>query len=140
INIHDGTTAITYAAAATVSQSVTVTAGATVLVVLVEDHGVYNAEPATLTWNGAILTRAVQQDLNATTYRGSAIYYCFNPPTGTATLSVTVTGADATWLTAYTLSGTSTTAPLTNSIGASATGDTITFNVTGVTAVSWAAV
>ena len=140
INMHDGSTAITYAASATVSQSVTVTAGATVLVVLLEDHGVYNAEPATLTWNGATLARAVEQDLNATTYRGSAIYYCFNPPTGTATLSVTVTGADATWLTAYTLAGTSTTAPLTNSIGANATGDTITFNVTGVTAGSWAAV
>jgi alpha-L-rhamnosidase len=140
INMHDGTTAITYAASATVSQSVTVTAGATVLVVLLEDHGVYNAEPATLTWNGATLARAVQQDLNATTYRGSAIYYCFNPPTGTATLSVTVTGADATWLTAYTLSGTSTNAPLTNSIGANATGTNITFNVVGVTAGSWAAV
>ena len=140
IYIHDGTTAITYAASATVSQSVTVTTGATVLVALVEDHGVYNAEPTTLTWNGATLTRAVQQDLNATTYRGSAIYYCFNPPTGTANLSVTVTGADATWLTAYTLAGNSTTVPLTGSVGANATGDTITFNVAGVTVGSWAAV
>ena len=140
VNIHDGTTAITYAAANTVSQSVTVTAGATVLVALVEDHGVRNAEPATLTWNGATLTLAVQQDLNATTYRGSAIYYCFNPPTGTADLSVTVPGADATWLTAYTLEGTGTTTPLIGSIGANSTGDTITFNVAGVTSGSWAAV
>ena len=140
IYIHDGTTAITYLASATVSQSVTVTTGATVLVALVEDHNVFNAEPATLTWNGATLTRAVQQDLNVTPYRGSAIYYCFNPPTGTATLSVTVSGADATWLTAYTLAGTSTTAPRTGSVGANATGDTITFNVSGVTAGSWAAV
>jgi alpha-L-rhamnosidase len=140
VGLHDGTTAITYVASATVSQSVTVTAGATVLVVLLEDHGVFNAEPATLTWNGAILTQAVQQDLNATSYRGSAIYYCFNPPTGTATLSATVTGADATWLTAYTLSGISTNPPLTGSVGANATGDTITFNVASIAPGSWAAV
>jgi alpha-D-xyloside xylohydrolase len=140
IALHNGSTAITVATGSTVSQSVSVTAGATVLVVLVEDHNVLNAEPTTLTWNGATLTRAVQQDLNATTYRGSAIYYCFNPPTGTANLSVTVTGADYTWLTAYTLSGTGTNAPLTGAVGADSIGDTLTFNVPNVVAGSWAAV
>jgi alpha-glucosidase (family GH31 glycosyl hydrolase) len=140
IALHDGSTAVTFATGATVSQSVKVTAGATVLVVLVEDHNVLNAEPTTLTWNGAILTRAVQQDLNATTYRGSAIYYCFNPPTGTNNLSVTVTGADYTWLTAYTLSDTGINVPLTEAVGANSTGDTITFNVTNVVAGSWGAV
>jgi len=138
INLHDGATTPVYSAAATTSEPVTVTAGATVLVALVEDHAVLNAEPTTLTWNGATLTRAVQEDLPDTTYRGSAIYYCYNPPTGSATLSVTVPGADATWLTAFTLGGTSTNVPLTGAVDSNAGGDTQLFTVAGVEAGAWA--
>jgi alpha-L-rhamnosidase len=142
IALQNGSTAVTHTAGATGSMSVTVTAGASVLVVMVEDHGAYDAEPATLSWNGATLNLAVQSDPDATTYRGVAIYYLFNPPAGTATLSVTVTGADNTWITAYTLNGVSTgAAPLTfgtNSVGTAVTG--LTNNVTGVASGSWAAV
>jgi hypothetical protein len=142
IALQDGSTAITHAASATDSMSVTVTAGASVLVVIVEDHGFYDAEPATLSWNGGTLTRAVQSDPNAPTYRGVAIYYLFNPPPGSATLSVAMPGADNIWMTAYTLSGVNTTiAPLTygtNSSGNAVTG--LTNNVAGVAAGSWAAV
>ena len=142
ITLHDGSTAITHTTGATGTMTVGVTSGASVLVVIVEDHGAYDAEPATLSWNGATLNLAVQSDPNATTYRGVAIYCLFNPPTGSATLSVTVPGADNTWLTAYTLSGVSTsTAPLTfgtNSVGTAVTG--LTNNVAGVANGSWAAV
>ena len=146
IALHDGTTAITTAAAATVTQSVTSTATSnSVLVVLVEDHNVYNAEPASLTWNGKTLTRAIQQDLNNGTYRGSAIYYCFNPPVGTANVSVTVTGANQTWISAFTLSGVDTNIPpeavvppLTGSDGENATTNILQFNVVGVKAGAWA--
>jgi hypothetical protein len=138
--------AITTAAAATVTQSVTSTATSnSVLVVLVEDHNVYNAEPASLTWNGKTLTRAIQQDLNNGTYRGSAIYYCFNPPVGTANVSVTVTGANQTWISAFTLSGVDTNIPpeavvppLTGSDGENATTNILQFNVVGVKAGAWA--
>ena len=142
IALQDGSTAMTHAAGASASMTVGVTSGAGVLVVIVEDHNAYDAEPATLSWNGATLNMAVQSDPNATTYRGVAIYCLFNPPTGSATLSVTVPGADNVWVTAYTLSGVGASiAPLTfgtNSVGTAVTG--LTNNVAGVAGGSWAAV
>jgi hypothetical protein len=77
IAIHDGSPpTIADSGTGTNTVPVTVTAGASVLVVLVEDHGAnVGSEPSTLSWNGATLSRAVQEDHTAVTTRGSAIYY-----------------------------------------------------------------
>ena len=133
IVLQDGSTAITMANGSTVSQSFTVTAGASVLVVLVEDKGAsaVNSEPATLAWGSQTILQAVAQDNPAPTLRGESIYYLFNPTPGTNTITVTVanspTGVE---MTAYTLNGVDTTvAPKTGSGGDQTAG--ITLNVPG---------
>src|ERR1039458_10214400 len=140
IVLHDGSTAITMANGNTVSQSLTVTAGASVLVVLVEDKGAsaVNSEPATLAWGSQTILQAVAQDNSATTLRGESIYYLFNPTPGTKNITVTVANSPTSVeMTAYTLSGVDTTvAPKTGSGGDQTSG--ITLNVPGVAAGSCA--
>ena len=70
--------------------------GRIVLVVLLEDRGNGATAPATLSWNGATLTQISQQQHSASTQRGIAIYYVYNPPVGTNNLTATVTGAGTT--------------------------------------------
>jgi len=145
IALQDGSTTITEAAGTTVTLPVTVTTGAKALVVLVEDHGApVDSEPATLSWNGVTLTLAIQEDHSATTTRGSAIYYCYNPPVNSAvTLSVTVPGADDVEATTFTLNGVNTAIlPLAGGAtsGTSGGADSLTFAVADVATNSWAAV
>ena len=134
-------TAMTHTVGDSGEVAILVTNGASVLVVLVEDHGAYDAEPSTLSWNGATLNLAVQSDPNATTYRGVAIYYLFNPPTGLDVLTVTVPGADNTWILAYALTGVSTNiAPLTFGTNSGSTAVTgLSNSIAGVAGGSWAA-
>jgi autotransporter-associated beta strand protein len=144
IAIQDGSpiTVTTYTATP-VSQLVTVTAGASVLVVLLEARdSAFTNDTVIPTWNGAALTQAVQDDLNKNTYRYDDIWYLLNPTPATANLVVpTMAGLDDISVTAYTLSGVNTSiAPLVGATNASSTGDTLTFDVTGVTGNSWAAV
>ncbi len=141
IVLQDGSTAITEANGSTVSRSLTVTVGANVLVLLVEDKGAsaVNSEPATLAWGSQTILQAVAQDNPAATLRGESIYYLFNPTPGTNNITVTVANSPANVeMTAYTLSGVDTNvAPLTGSGGDSTAG--IMFNVPGVPAGSCAA-
>ena len=143
IALQDGSTAITYSATATVSKSVSVTAGASVLVVLVEAHNsgaIIGSLPATLAWGGQTLSRGIQEDSGAVADRAEAIYYLYNPTPGTNTISVTVTGTDATWIAAYTLNGVNTSInPLSGGAPDNFNGATIAFNVAGVPAGAWAA-
>src|ERR1017187_9438517 len=138
IVLQDGSTAITVANGNTVSQSLTVTAGASVLVVLVEDKGAsaVNSEPATLAWGSQTILKAVAQDNSAPTLRGESIYYLFNPTPGTNNITVTLANSSTSVeMTAYTLTGVDTTvAPQIGSGGDQTSG--ITLNVPGVAAGS----
>jgi autotransporter-associated beta strand protein len=131
-------------AGTTLTIPVTVTTGADVLVLAVEDRNANTgSEPATIAWNGATLTEGIEEAHSATTHRGSAIYYLFNPPTANAlNLTVTVPGASDVWATCYTLSGVNFGVPPiaggANSVAASP--QTLTFTDSGVVAGSWAAV
>jgi Concanavalin A-like lectin/glucanases superfamily/Immunoglobulin I-set domain len=146
IAIQDGNPlTYTYAGSAAINKSVIVTAGASVLVVLVEDRSVNNAEPATINWiGGQVLTRDVQASGIPSTTRGLAMYHLFNPTPGTNTITGTVTGSSGTWVTAYTLSGVDTTiAPIiagATSGGTSTTTTALNINVIGVPVGAWAAV
>jgi len=127
-----------------ISRSFTVTAGANVLVVILLEKTATSTgiTPATLTWNGLTLNRAVRTIDTAATYREAAVYYAYNPSAGTANITGTLTAAPVcTYLEAYTLSGADTNAtPVTGSANStSGTGSYLSFNVT-VAANSWAAV
>jgi hypothetical protein len=148
IFVHDGSTAVTYNGnVGAINQSVTVTAGADVLVVTVFNANTTAAvvEPSTLNWNGTTLNLAVSSDgLLQSLWRGVAIYYLYNPPVGTATITniITTGGAPGIWVSAYTLSGVSKTSPpLIGSIANNSNPNTtINFTVLGVVSNSWAAV
>ncbi len=146
IAIQDGSPlTITHATGTAINKSFTVTARAKVMVVILEEKGARLSEPATLSWNGQILNRTVQTAYNTGVQRSLAIYYLFNPNTGTSNITGTMTGAATdTWLTSYTLTGVDTTiAPIAGNVntGTDATGVfSLTFNLTGVAAGAWAAV
>lgn len=146
IALQDGSTAITYTASATVSQSFTATPGASVMVVVLLDHAAsaINSEPATLSWNGQTLLQAVATNNFAATFRDIAIYYLYNPTPGTANITGSIAnGATDYQLMAYTLVGVNTlAAPL---IGADNAADSTASSVTtctvsAVPSGSWAAV
>jgi hypothetical protein len=146
IAIQDGST-LTYAytASGVINKSFTVTAGAKVLVVLVEDRSVNNAEPTTINWlGGQTLTRDVESSGIPSTTRGLAVYHLYNPTPGTTNIVGTVTGASGNWVTAYTLSGVDTTiVPIVAGATSGSTSTTTTalnINVQGVPAGAWAAV
>ncbi len=128
----------------TVTKSFTVTPGASVLMVILEDRqdATILAEPATIKWNGTnILTQATNSLANVSNYRSMAMYYLYNPPPGTGNITATYSDANNTILmSAYTLIGVdTTTAP--KLLQANSTGTTsLSGTATGVTAGSWAAV
>ena len=146
IALQDGSTTVNWnnSAGTTLAIPVTVTAGANVLVLLVEDRNANpGSEPATIAWNGATLTQGIEEAHAEATHRGSAIYYLYNPPPASSlNLSVTVPGASDVWATYYTLNGVETSVPPiaegTNSVQSSPT--SLTFTDSGVVAGSWAAV
>ena len=114
IAVQDGSQNSTYTASATISYPFTVTAGASVLVVGFASSGVNPESATTLTYAGQPLTQVgLAHQYNGTSDGvNSAIYYLWNPPVGTSTISGTAANA-ATYLAAYTLTGVdTTTAPL----------------------------
>jgi hypothetical protein len=148
IYLHDGSTAVVYqGGVGTISQPFTVTAGASVMVVCVEEcnTSAANVPPATISWNGVLLTNIAYQSPSTTSlFRDNAIYYVYNPPAGSGNITGVINsgGGPGTWVTAYTLGGVNTSAPpLTGSVGTQSNpGDTLSFTVLGITANSWAAV
>lgn len=126
------------------SHPFTVTAGASVMVVCIEDRGANLAEPATLTWGSQTLTRDVQTAYNNGNQRSLAIYSLTNPIPGTGNISGTFTATLSYWaVTAYTLNGVDTTiAPIAASVNTGTTGGTTNLNisVSGIAGGSWAAV
>jgi lysophospholipase L1-like esterase len=147
INIQDGNPLfITYASGSSLSQPFTVTAGAGVLVVMLEDRNTVNlGEPATLAWNGQTLTRDIQTAYTTGNIRSLAIYHLFNPAAGTSNITGTLTGtASDTWVTAYTLNGVdATVAPITGSVNTGGSTDGVTnlsISLGGVADGSWAAI
>ncbi len=138
IILQDGSTAITYTAATTINQPFTVTAGASVLVVLETDRGNSATAPASLSYGSQTLVRAVTAS-TASVYRNVSIFYLFNPAPGTHNITGTANNASV-WLSAYTLSGVDTSSPpLTGSVVTG--GDTsVNFGVSGVPAAAWSAV
>jgi predicted alpha-1,6-mannanase (GH76 family) len=147
IALQDGSPlTVTHATGTAISQPFTVTIGASVLIVIVEDKGANLAEPATLSWNGQTLIRDVQTSYTASTVRSLAIYHLFNPVPG-ANRNITGTlnsGVSDQWVTAYTLNGVDTTAgPLTanaNTGGGTSGVTSLTVDASGVVSNSWAAV
>ncbi len=130
--------------------SFTVSPGASVLIVCLEDKNQNLPEPTTLAWiGGQTLTRDVQTAHAATTSRSLAIYHLFNPTPGTAAITGTMTKTvNQVWMTAYTLTGVDTTvAPIVGSTNSGAGGptggstgaETLAVNLT-VKGGSWAAV
>ena len=128
----------------TVNKSFTVTSGAGVLVVILQDrqNGTAIPEPSTITWNGTnILTQDTNSLANASNYRSMAMYHLYNPPPGTGNLTATYsTGNNTILLSAFTLAGVNTNIPPTV-LQANSTGTTsFSGTATGVAAGSWAAV
>ncbi|MES2920630.1 MAG: glycoside hydrolase family 76 protein [Verrucomicrobiota bacterium] len=146
IAIQDGSPlTITHSTGTALSLPLTVTAGAGVLVVILEDKGASLPEPTTLTWNGQTLVREVQTAYTPSALRSIAIYHLYNPLPGTANITGTLgAGVSDKWVTAYTLTGVDTDiAPITRSVntGSSTTGVTsLSVNASGVAAGSWATV
>lgn len=147
IYIQDGTPLAALAssgAGPTVNKAFTVTAGVSVLVVILEDrqNAAVIAEPATITWNGTnILTQDTNSFANTSNFRSMAMYHLYNPPVGTGNITATyATGNNTIVVTAYTLGGVDTTTPpliiQTNNAG---TVTSLFGTATGVTAGSWAA-
>ena len=131
----------------TINKSFTVTAGASVLVVILEDrqNATVLAEPATITWNGTnTLTLDTNSFANTSNYRSMAMYHLFNPPVGTGNITATYSAANNTIvMTAFTLNGVNTNiAPtiLQTNSGTSTAYSVLNGTATGVTAGSWAAV
>jgi uncharacterized repeat protein (TIGR03806 family) len=138
ISLHDGSTSITYTAGTAINQPFTVTAGASVLVVLETDRGGSGTPPATLAYGSQTLVRAVTIS-TASVIRNVSIFYLFSPAPGTRNITGTANNASV-WLSAYTLSGVDTnTPPL---VGSVVTGGDISVNcaVAGVPTNAWAAV
>lgn len=146
VSVQDGSPlTISHATGTAINQPFTATAGADVMVVTLAEKGARLSEPATLSWNGQTLNRAVQTAYNYGVQRSLAIYYLYNPSPGTANIAGTMTGPTSdTWLTAYTLSGVSTTiAPIAGDVntGTDSTGVyNLTINLSNVAGGSWAAI
>ncbi|HUZ06612.1 MAG TPA: immunoglobulin domain-containing protein, partial [Candidatus Paceibacterota bacterium] len=138
VALQDGSTTITYTAATAISQPFTVTAGASVLVVLETDRGNSATAPASLSYGSQTLVRAVTTS-TTTVYRNVSIFYLFNPAPGTQNITGTANNASV-WLSAYTLNGVDTNSPpLTGSVVSG--GDTsVNFGVSGAPSNAWAAV
>ena len=152
IALHDGSTNFVWnSGVSNISESLTVTAGASVLVVSLFDrnNNSANNSPASLTWTtpgyaSQTLLRAVSENNAGADYADSDIYYLFNPNPGTATITATDTSGNtpsAMTMQAYTLSGVDTTvAPMTY-----AANNTSAFSVSvtlspGTPAYAWAVV
>jgi hypothetical protein len=145
IAIQDGSPiAITDSGSGTTTVPITVTTGASVLVILVEDHGeTPNSELVTMNWNGTSLTNAITTDYPTSfgNTRGICVYYIYNPPVANAvSLSVAPPGSGDTAVTWFTLNGVNTSIPpLTGGIYNSSL-SSLSLTVNGVVAGSWAAV
>jgi hypothetical protein len=130
------------------SATFTVSPGASVLVVFLgtRTQGASPAPPSdpgtptTLTWNGNTLTRAVTKGTTSSTWDDNAIYYLYNPPAGSGSVSGTLIAQQSQcWWMAYTLTGVDTNATiLTNTAAAQA--QSINDTVAGVGLGYWAAV
>jgi polygalacturonase len=146
IALQDGSPlAITHTTGTSISQSFTASAGASVMVVCLEDRGANLTEPPTLAWNNQMLVRDVQTAYTTGNARSLAIYHLYNPAVGTANITGTLgSGVSDTWVTAYTLNGVDTTvAPVIGSAntGGNSSGVTsLTISLNGVIAGAWAAV
>ena len=127
-----------------ISQSFKVTAGASVLVVILEDrqNAVVLTEPA-LTFNGVALVQDTNSLANTSNYRSMAMYHLYNPPAVTANIagSYGAVANNTIGITAYTLSGVdTTTAPIILQANNSGSVTSFSGSTSGVTAGSWAAV
>ncbi len=124
----------------------TVTPGASVLVVILEDRqgGSIIPEPTTITWNGYTLTQDTNSLANSSNYRSMAMYHLFAPTPGSGNISLSYSVANNTiMLSAYTLGGVDTnTAPiiLEADSGTATTFSILSVTTTGITAGSWAAI
>jgi hypothetical protein len=127
----------------------TVSPGASVLVVFLgtRTQGASPAPPSdpgtptTLTWNGNTLTRAVTRGSTASTWDDNAIYYLYNPPAGSGSVSGTLIAQESQcWWMAYTLTGVDTNATILTGSTAASTGNTINNTVAAVPLGAWAAV
>ena len=88
-----------------ISDPITITTGANVLVLDVEAFGNSNWTGFAFNINGTPLVQAAGQLTTGTYKTSSAIYYFYDPPTGSLTLSGTFGSATAAILDYYTLSG-----------------------------------
>ena len=121
IALQDGSTAISVqtTAGSALSKNLTVTAGASVLVVTLMDKGASGAgaEPASLSWGTQTIAKAVSEPDTSSTYRDITIYYLFNPTPGAKTITVSGISGAGLEMQAYTLSGVSTSvAPVTAAV------------------------
>jgi hypothetical protein len=149
IALQDGPMGVTNSPTTSTNLSMpfTVTPGANVLVVTLLDKISTSggAAPATLSWNGQTLTRAVNTFDTASIYREASIYYLFNPATDGLSHNITgslkPTTVTVSLLQAFTLNGVDTNAPPVTGAANSTSGTSsfLSFNVT-VVAGSWAAV
>jgi len=153
IGIQDGPSPIEYTNATTTAtfatNSFTVSSGASALVVFYGSRtqgtspGTDPGTPATISWNGHAMTRAVTQSDTAATWDDNAIYYLMNPPAGTGKITGTIpTDENQVFWMAYTLTNATvftSGSPLTGT-AFTTSGTTINNTVANVVAGSWAAV
>ena len=126
--------------ATALSLTTTVSPGAKVLVVMLNDRNNQDQSPPNLLWQGQTVTRAIRTNNTAGTWRNSSIYYLFNPLPGSGNITGTFTATPSDWwISVYTLAGVNPTiAPFVGGVN-SAGANTISFTINGVPLGGWAA-
>jgi hypothetical protein len=87
------------------SLSFTVSSSANVLVLMIDQYAGNNPSASSVGYNGKAMTLAVNQPSKVPTIREVAIWYLFNPDSGTHSITGTCAGASARILGAFTMSG-----------------------------------
>ena len=148
IGIQDGPSPINFGTTTNLNTATfTVSANASVLVVFYATRATSGGNdpgnPATLSWNGHTLTRAITATDGTATWDDNSIYYLVNPPAGTGGITgMLATNVAQNWWMAYTLSNVNTSiAPSTGAAGiANNGGDNVSDAVNVPAAGCWAAV
>lgn len=144
ITLHDGSTNVIKTTANSITYpSFTVTPGASVLIVNVftRDNQTADALPATLPWGSQTLTKIASVNNGNSTWAWSEIYYLNNPDPITQDITISETpSSQAMTLQVFTLAGTDTAFPPVPYTVRNASATTVTANLAGTPAGSWAAV
>lgn len=144
ITLQDGGTNVIKTSANSITASgFTVTAGASVLVVNVftRDNQTADALPETLPWGSQTLTKIASVNNGNSTWAWSEIYYLYNPAAITQDITISeAPSSQAMTMQVFTLAGVDTTFAPVPYTARNASAQSVTVNLAGTPAASWAAV